>query len=112
MKARFGARWRERRASFKACWHLHRHHDGRTLVGDTPSAQPRFLLTPRDFAAAVARLEAARAEPPDEIAIGEELRWGLSQPPLLSLAQEARAAGLVRVRYDFADGSRRYSRAA
>jgi hypothetical protein len=110
VRARFGRV--AGREAFKAMLALHRHHDGRTLVGDTPSAQPRFLLTPRDFAAAVARLETTRAEPPDETAIGEELRWGYSQPPLLSLAQEARAAGLVRVRYDVADGSRRYMRAA
>jgi len=55
---------------------LHRRHDGRTLIGDTPSAQPGFLLTPSDFAAAVARLETALPGPPDERATAAELRWG------------------------------------
>lgn len=87
---------------------LHRHHDGRTLIGDTPAARPEFLLTARDFAEAVARLETALPEPPDERAIAEELRWGYSQPALISLAQEARAAGLVRVRCDAGGGSPRY----
>ena len=90
---------------------LHRHHDGRTLIGDTPSAQPGFLLTPWDFAAAVARLETTLPGPPDERAIAEELRWGYSQPALISLAREARAAGLVHACHDPADGSRRYMRA-
>lgn len=64
-------------------------------------------LTPDDFAAAVARLEATLGAAPDERAIAEELAWPHSRPALVSLGQEARAAGLVRMRYDDAAGGRR-----
>jgi len=90
---------------------LRRHHDGRTLIGDPPCGHDGFLLTARDFAAAVRKLESQLHEPPDERKIAEELRWGYSQPALISLAQEARAAGLVRLCYDASSRTRRYAHA-
>jgi hypothetical protein len=88
---------------------LRKHHDGRTLIGDTPAARPPFLLTACDFAGAVAALENRLHRLPDERTVAEELRWGYSQPALVALAQEARAVGLVRLHYDSANGTRRYA---
>lgn len=65
-------------------------------------------LTPADFAAAVAKLEEKLGGLPDERTIAQELRWRFSQPALVSLGQEARASGLVRLCYDSIDGRRRY----